>query len=87
MELYVTLSVRGWKRVYVDISKSLQAHAEVIGFWPTNMYVNTDDTFANQEDTCGALMKKLSLEECLEEMMLEIWLKEETERSNEAGEM
>lgn len=51
------------------------------------MYVNTDDTFANQEDTCGALMKKLSLEECLEEMMLEIWLKEETERSNEAGEM
>lgn len=50
------------------------------------MYVNTDDTFANQEDVHGALMKKLSLE-CLEEMMLEIWLTEETERSNEIGEM
>lgn len=32
-------------------------------------------------------MKKLSLEEYLEEMMLEIWLKEETGRSNEIGEM
>lgn len=51
------------------------------------MHVNTDGTFANQEDVCGALLKKLSLEECLKEMMLEIRSKEETERSNEIAEM
>lgn len=44
------------------------------------MYVNTDDTFANQEDVSGALMKKLSLEECLEEIMLENWLVERRNR-------
>lgn len=51
------------------------------------MHVNTDDAFANQEGVCGALLKERSLEECLKEMMLEIWSKEETERSNEIGEM
>lgn len=43
------------------------------------MHVNTDDAFANQDDVCGALLKKSSVEECLKEMMLEIRSKEEIE--------
>lgn len=51
------------------------------------MHVNAGDAFTNQEDVCGALLKKLSVEECLMDMMFKIWSKEEAERSNEISEM
>lgn len=50
-----------------------------LGFGAPNTHVNTDHASAKQQGACGVLLKKVSLEEWLKEVMLEIGLKEELE--------